>query len=393
MSGRKSSRPSRQKDVSERRLVDVSTSVDLENWVVWPKDTFQKMFEEAIASAKEGKSDLPTNQDIDISDVTSLKGEVAETIGKLTKSIAGQLHKKLPFDRSSYLIEYEQSNSAHEILLKRVWFESFELAKFQWFIARDTYSYVYNNYVRRLKGHKSHAIGSVATRSLLVFREILALCEAGFPDGALARWRTLHELLITLMVLNKLGKTSYEMYLKSEEINELRYTESIELRRKSNNDKLERIRLSIEELQNKYGKQISEDYGWAAICLNRKRVNLRDLEALVEHDFQRPEVRFASQLIHANHLSPRRLIGYPQWSGPGQPLIGPSPYGMSFALEKSVKTLTFIVLEIISMKYTIDTLVLMQVAVLNKSNFDKKLRASEKMMREYTKNVDNDWQI
>ena len=55
-------------------------------------------------------------------------------------------------------------------------------------------------------------LASLQPRALLVASEILKLLEAGFPDGALARWRSLHEFAVTSMFIRKHGFEAARRY-------------------------------------------------------------------------------------------------------------------------------------------------------------------------------------
>lgn len=376
---------------SSGRLIDISNSISLENWVVWPKDFFQTIINKTILK-QQGSGNLSySKKEIDSAVSGDGSCELSAAIINLSKDIADQLFKQLPFDRISYIIEYEQTNSSQHVMIKHIWGNSFEAVKHHWFIARDIYSYIYNNHISNRNKFRKEAIGSIVTRSLLVYREIIVLCEGGFPDGAMARWRTLYELYVTFAALNKLGKNTYELYLVSEKVNSLRYMESVQRRQVGEDKKLEKIINDLKDIRIKYGKCITDDFGWAAIVLGKSRVNLRDLEVLIQSENQRPSFRHASSLIHSTHLRPEQLLGYPEWSGSSGPLIGPSPYGINLALQEAVGTLSLIMLELIGIKYTFDTIILMQLMLKNKIRIDKEIKTSSKMMREYTRNVDDDW--
>jgi hypothetical protein len=47
------------------------------------------------------------------------------------------------------------------------------------------------------KDYQFEALVSLHARALLISREILCLLYGGFPDGALSRWRSLHEIAVT----------------------------------------------------------------------------------------------------------------------------------------------------------------------------------------------------
>lgn len=366
---------------------DLTISIDLQNWVSWPKNSFQKMLEAALSEAKL-REPTPSANGAKASEKS--EQDISKAILELSRDIAASIYQQLPRDRFSYLIEYDQTVAAQNVLIRRIWAEAIEFAKYQYFIARDAFSYVMTHHAARLKKGRREALGSVVTRSLLVFREILALCEVGFPDGAMARWRTIYELQIILAALNEIGGEVYELYIAAERVTSLRYIEAIE-RRKGNYKILEGIKMQMDEIRSKHGKQIFEDYGWAAAGLNKSRVSFRDLEQIAKHDFQRAEYKFASRLIHGNHFEYISLLGYPEWSGAQGPLIGPSPYGVELVLEESVKTLTFIIMEVLSNRNTLDTAIMLQIAVENRNKFQRAASKASKMMKIHTDNINNNF--
>src|SRR5690606_25692448 len=59
------------------------------------------------------------------------------------------------------------------------------------------------------------ALAHLFPRALLVTQEIICLMRGGYPDGALARWRSLHEITVTAMYIAKVGKDAAIAYLLS----------------------------------------------------------------------------------------------------------------------------------------------------------------------------------
>src|SRR5690606_33748561 len=59
------------------------------------------------------------------------------------------------------------------------------------------------------------ALESLYTRALQSFKQIIWLVEGGFADGALAAWRTLHELAVVSMFLSESGEETCARYIAS----------------------------------------------------------------------------------------------------------------------------------------------------------------------------------
>jgi len=120
------------------------------------------------------------------------------------------------------------------------------------------------------------ALTQLHAKSVLVLREIQALIEAGYPDGAMARWRTLHELAVCSCVIVESQKSA-RLYLLSEHIKNAKgakcYSDhAAKLNHKPyTQDELDSIALlkaaALKEIGDDYNKS---DYFWAIPFLSKK---------------------------------------------------------------------------------------------------------------------------
>lgn len=62
------------------------------------------------------------------------------------------------------------------------------------------------------------ALTQLHAKSVLVLKEMQALLEAGYPDGAMARWRTLHEISVFACIIES-SCDSAKQFILSEHIN------------------------------------------------------------------------------------------------------------------------------------------------------------------------------
>jgi hypothetical protein len=60
--------------------------------------------------------------------------------------------------------------------------------------------------------HLASALTRLHARACQVAAEILALMQHGFADGAMARWRTLHEIAVIATFLRDRGEVMAERY-------------------------------------------------------------------------------------------------------------------------------------------------------------------------------------
>lgn len=111
-------------------------------------------------------------------------------------------------------------------------------------------------------------------RATQIGYEILALMRAGFADGAMARWRTLHETAVISLFIAKHGEEVAERYLEHTTI--ANYKEMVEYKKYQeilgekplSEDEFNGMKNEKEKLCEKYGKNFYSDYGWASSVLS-----------------------------------------------------------------------------------------------------------------------------
>ena len=143
-------------------------------------------------------------------------------------------------------------------------------------------------------------------RGCQVAREVLSLLQDGFADGAMARWRTLHELAVVAMALAEGGDALAERY---------RLHDAVESRRAAAEYVKHAQRLGLEpldpaeiseldckhtQLLQRFGKTFGEQYGWASDHLGLPRATFADIERAAGVGHLRPYYRMASHNVHAN---------------------------------------------------------------------------------------------
>jgi hypothetical protein len=173
-------------------------------------------------------------------------------------------------------------------------------------------------------------------RACQIAGEVEALLRAGFADGALSRWRTLHEISVVAIFLQERGEDVAQRYLDHLAI------DSLDLARKcaSVNETLGPRPFSLKELQDlearaaalklKHGKDFGHEYGWAASALNIPSPNFTQIEKAVSLERYRPYYKLASGTIHAGPKGAFWKLGHIAEAPPGL-LAGPSNAGLEEA--------------------------------------------------------------
>ncbi len=158
--------------------------------------------------------------------------------------------------------------------------------------------------------HTVEAITRLHGRACQVSQEILLLLQNGFPDGAFARWRTLHEIAVVAFFLQTYGDDIAKKYLLHEACQSHAAMEQYRTYSKVlGNDEIrdiESLQLQslIDRLNHEYGSLFSKPYGWANDVIREKnpkkqRFTFSDIEEIVQQDFIRPYYKLASYSIHA----------------------------------------------------------------------------------------------
>lgn len=142
-------------------------------------------------------------------------------------------------------------------------------------------------------------------RACQVSREVLLLLEHGYADGAIARWRSLHEIAVVMIFLADQDAATLTRYAHHQAIETWQTVQAYEV----NAERMGYARFTSEELRTlesrheamtrRYGKEFASDYGWASAALSKPRPGFRDIEAAASLSHWRTEYKTASSNVHA----------------------------------------------------------------------------------------------
>jgi hypothetical protein len=181
-------------------------------------------------------------------------------------------------------------------------------------------------------------------RSCRIAREILLLLKSGYPAGAYARWRALHEVAVIDRLVTMNGNDLAERYINHEVIERIngmrvnqQYHERIGMDPYSETE-IANATQTETKLIHRYGEKFKRDYGWAASILGKKDATFRELEKLAGLDHLRPYYKLASDDIHAGARILRTNIGV---IGAQRDIIlaGPTDAGLSLPGQNTVISL------------------------------------------------------
>ncbi|MNV21568.1 hypothetical protein D3C71_1125070 [compost metagenome] len=200
------------------------------------------------------------------------------------------------------------------------------------------------------KPNTAFALSKLVERAYEVVGEVATLAEHGYADGALARWRSVHEICVIAMFLSTRSDRCALMYLSHHRIEELRLLDVDTLTdatgsTNANPDRHVRdLRMKKAAMVNEFGAAFANDYGWASIELGRARTTFRDLEALVELDVLRRGYQQANSTIHGGALAALTRISLGT-SGIDSINLPPA-YGCEVAIKYASASLSVMVAEL-----------------------------------------------
>ncbi|HEX8875742.1 MAG TPA: DUF5677 domain-containing protein [Phycisphaerales bacterium] len=203
--------------------------------------------------------------------------------------------------------------------------------------------------------------------SCRVFSEILTLLEAGYADGAHARWRSLHEVAVIALFLQKHGDQAATLYREHEAVDAWHGAKEYEkVAAKIKHEPLGpetmgQLKSRYDAAIARHGPSFKTTYGWAAVLLKVSRPGLRELETAVGVEHLRSFYMWASQQVHAPAKAFTSCLG----TLPGQPkfmLAGASNVGLLDPAQSAAISLSQVLAALLLELETVDAPVCSQLA-------------------------------
>lgn len=235
------------------------------------------------------------------------------------------------------------------------------------------------------------ALSKVVLRAYSVVGEIIALARAGYADGALARWRSLHEICVIAMFLSKQSDKCAKMFLSHSLIEELRLIESgvdngtISAKSKEDDQYLRALKKQKRQLVETFGPAFAKDYGWASIELGRAKITFRELESIVGMEVLRQGYQHANSAVHGGALAALTRISLGmgvEYSGE----ISPA-FGCEVAMSYAAGSLSTLIAELCLETENADLLVMNIVAQKFSSNVREYIKNSKGKLSRVTPRV------
>lgn len=242
-------------------------------------------------------------------------------------------------------------------------------------------------------GHKTRELLiRMLVRACQIADEVLCLLENGFADGAMARWRTLHEIAIVAAVVSQYGDEITERYIEHQYVESKRAMDKynacspdLGFRPLSARDQ-KRILEEYQRVITVHGKGFKSDYGWAAHHLMKGQPTFVDLETAAGRAEMRSYYQMGNDNIHAGIKSMYVRLGLV--GGFGGLLSGRSNAGLTDPGQNTAHTLTQLAVLVCGSQPTFDdNVVSLMLCELRDeiprsfSKVDARIKAEEKAIR------------
>ncbi|ABQ69828.1 hypothetical protein Swit_3482 [Rhizorhabdus wittichii RW1] len=251
--------------------------------------------------------------DVDIARLEELMQEftgelpqvVMDTIREIVPSMVRQYRKEW----QAYRPYEEKDFELFKHRLQQRWGKGFDALRMLMSSCRDHGALFAERHrkSRAKKGrHQREALLALHMRGCQIAAEIMCLMENGYADGAMARWRTLHELAVVALLIQEYGDELAERYLSHRAIDEYKEMQlaidaALLLGSKPPSERtIRNVTKTYEIALKQFDPEFRHDYGWAAKLIpGNKKPNFSDLEKLAGHATMRSHYKFASHNVHA----------------------------------------------------------------------------------------------
>lgn len=175
---------------------------------------------------------------------------------------------------------------------------------------------LFNDSRRKLAAENNNLVFEALTglhaRACRTAFEVHHLLSGGFPMGALARCRTLHELAVTAGVIQHYGRQPEhvdlaERYILHDQV--VNWKDALEFQKHCEEtgyepfceEEMAEFKARRDAVIAKFGTSFNEQHGWAAGLIDGKsRIDIRDLEELANLSHLRDYYKWASHEVHAD---------------------------------------------------------------------------------------------
>lgn len=305
------------------------------------------------------------------------------------ESSAKDLLRRLIADWPAQRSWERETRQVFQERLEERWGRGFDILRMLYTIAQEMGGEAHQR-AKRSRAKKNRVLRDTLiqlhVRACQVVAEIICLVENGFADGAMARWRTLHEIAIVAAVIAKHGEALAERYRAHEYVEAKRAMDRFRVShaalgyRPPSVRSIAKVERDYEAMLVRYGHTFGSEYGWAANHLGQKKPRFVDLLAEAGKLEMRSYYAMASYNVHASPKGIAFRLGI--LKGPGQPvgLSGASNVGFVEPAQNAAFDLVFITSLVIGPVPRFDQAIELNLLVLLRNRISVELGKSHRVI-------------
>lgn len=279
---------------------------------------------------------------------------------------SAELLNELKRDGPAMLMQRKRELNAFEELLEVRWGRALDLMEMFYVMSLESGEAFNNAYRKEATLSKDclfDALTRIHARGCQTFYEIVALLKAGLADGAMARWRTLHELAVISLFLNEHGCAIAERYLAHAVVEDYKETREYQKHCRKlgyeplSRNEMRRLKRGMDGVCTNYDKDFQKDYGWVPRDILKDR-HFKGIERSIRMDRWRPFYKMACLSVHAFSKGLKHRLGLFQRDPRGELLLaGPSNFGLADPAHVAAISLHQITTCLLTTKPTIERLI------------------------------------
>jgi hypothetical protein len=199
--------------------------------------------------------------------------------------------------------------------IREIWGEALDLLEILYLMSYEIGSNLNREEQKSPNSNQDYvfiALTHLHGKACQTFFEIIILLENGFASGANARWRTLDEIAVIAFFIRKHGQTIAKRYLDHSHIDShkamVQYNDHADRLgfEKNSEEEIQKIRSICLKLEEEYGKEFKEKFGWASPAILTKsgkpnpNPDFSTLKNDVKLEHLKPYYKMASYAVHAD---------------------------------------------------------------------------------------------
>jgi Family of unknown function (DUF5677) len=318
---------------------------------------------------------------------SKMEQSIPRLLTETTEQLALSTLKTLKRSARRMLGDRREFHAAFEANLYLVWGRALDALETHIAIALEA-GETFNREFRPAAARSSDFVFEVLTRSharsCQIASEVVSLLVAGHADGAMARWRSLHEISVVCSFVSKHGNELAERYLLHQCIESCKAAAQYQ----EYSDRIGYVPFTSEDIAcmeqdraaliKRFGKAYATEYGWAAEVLGSKQPRFTDIEKSVGLDHLRPYYRMASHKVHANPKGAFFSLGL---NGAENILLaGPSNTGLADPGHLTAISLAQVTTNLLTTKPNLDRLVMANILLKMNDEVGAKFWAADRRL-------------